>query len=52
MAHVWRGIINEYLDRLPFDAEDRIVTLGEGGTPLIPVPSISKEVGAEVFVKY
>lgn len=51
MAHVWRGIINEYLDRLPFTAEDRIVTLGEGGTPLVHAPSISAEVGAEVFVK-
>jgi threonine synthase len=48
---VWRGIINEYLDRLPFTAEDRIVTLGEGGTPLVHAPSISAEVGAEVFVK-
>lgn len=52
MASVWRGIIHEYLDRMPFDASDRIVTLGEGGTPLIPVPTISKEVGAEVYVKY
>jgi threonine synthase len=52
MAHQWRGIVREYLDRMPFDEGDRIVTLGEGGTPLIPVPSFSKEVGAEVFVKY
>ncbi len=52
MASVWRGIIHEYMDRMPFDAGDRVVTLGEGGTPLIPVPSISREVGAEVYVKY
>ncbi|NYI42188.1 threonine synthase [Demequina lutea] len=52
MAHVWRGIINEYLDLLPFDAADRIVTLGEGGTPLIYAEKISSEVGAEVFVKF
>ena len=52
MAHQWRGIVREYLDRMPFDEGDRIVSLGEGGTPLIPVPSISNEVGAEVFVKY
>ncbi|WNM23818.1 threonine synthase [Demequina capsici] len=51
MAHVWNGIIREYLDRMPFDESDTIVTLGEGGTPLVPAPSISKEVGASVFVK-
>ena len=52
MAHQWRGIIREYLDRLPFDEGDRIITLGEGGTPLIPVPTISREVGADVYVKF
>ena len=52
MAHVWRGVINEYLDLLPFDAADRVVTLGEGGTPLIYAEKISSEVGAEVFVKF
>ncbi|WP_062201215.1 threonine synthase [Demequina salsinemoris] len=51
MAHVWNGIIREYLDRLPFSEDDRIITLGEGGTPLVPAPSISDEVGANVFVK-
>ncbi len=52
MAHVWRGIINEYMDLLPFEDTDRIVTLGEGGTPLIYAEKISSEVGAEVFVKF
>lgn len=52
MAAVWRGLIREYLEFLPFEEDDRIVTLGEGGTPLIPVPTISREVGAEVFVKF
>lgn len=52
MAHVWRGIINEYLDHMPFDTADRVVTLGEGGTPLIYAEKISSEVGAEVFVKF
>ena len=51
MAHVWRGIIREYQDRLPFDAADRVITLGEGGTPLVYAEKISAEVGAEVFVK-
>ncbi|WP_291377531.1 threonine synthase [Demequina sp.] len=52
MAEVWRGIVREYLDHLPFDESDRIVSLGEGGTPLIYAEKISSEVGAEVLVKY
>ena len=35
MAHVCRGVINEYRDRLPFADDVRLLTLGEGGTPLI-----------------
>jgi threonine synthase len=51
MAHQWRGVVREYMDFMPFEAEDRVVTLGEGGTPLVYAESISTEVGAEVFVK-
>src|SRR6187431_1842635 len=52
MAHQWRGAVREYMDRMPFDAGDRIISLGEGGTPLIHASTISSMVGAEVFVKY
>jgi len=52
MAHVWNGVIREYMDRMPFDAGDHVVSLGEGGTPLIRAATISNLVGAEVFVKY
>ena len=52
MAHMWRGIVREYMDHLPFGEGDRIVSLGEGGTPLIYAEKISSEVGAEVLVKY
>lgn len=48
---MWRGIVREYLDHLPFDEGDRIVSLGEGGTPLVHAPSISAQVGADVWVK-
>ena len=51
MAHQWRGIIAEYADFLPLDDGDTIVTLGEGGTPLVPAPTISARIGAEVFLK-
>lgn len=52
MAHVWNGIVREYIDRMPFDAEDRVISLGEGGTPLIYAAGLSRAVGAEVFIKY
>lgn len=42
MAHQWRGVIREYFDRLPFTESDPIVTLGEGGTPLIEAPALAK----------
>ncbi|MDP4886868.1 MAG: threonine synthase, partial [Aquiluna sp.] len=42
MAQPWRGVIREYFDRLPFDSSDPIVTLGEGGTPLIEAPALAR----------
>ncbi|MDQ1538004.1 MAG: threonine synthase, partial [Actinomycetota bacterium] len=51
-AHLWRGVIHEYGDRLPTLDGAPIVTLGEGGTPLIPAAHLSALVGAEVFIKY
>ena len=35
MAHQWQGVIREYADRLPMLAGAPVVTLHEGGTPLI-----------------
>jgi threonine synthase len=52
MAHLWRGVIAEYQDRLPSLHGAPVVTLGEGGTPLIPAAYLSSLVGAEVLVKY
>jgi len=52
MPHLWRGVIHEYRDRLPFLEGAPVVTLGEGGTPLIHATHLSSLVGAEVFVKY
>jgi threonine synthase len=45
------GLIERYRDRLPFDAGDPIVTLGEGSTPLVLAPTLSERVGAEVWCK-
>lgn len=52
MAHLWRGVITEYADRLPLLDGAPVVTLGEGGTPLIHAEKLSALVGAQVYVKY
>jgi threonine synthase len=52
MAQQWRGVIREYADRLPMLDGAPVVTLLEGGTPLIPAEHLSSLVGAEVFLKY
>jgi threonine synthase len=48
----WRGVIDAYRDRLPVSAETPVVTLGEGGTPLVRSESLSAETGCEVWLKY
>ena len=51
MAHVWQGVIKEYRDRLPFGEDVQVVTLGEGGTPLIAAGRISEKTGCSVHLK-
>jgi threonine synthase len=48
-----RGVIEHYREFLPVSAPTPIVSLGEGNTPLIYCPQLSKRVGrgCEVFVK-
>ena len=50
MAHQWQGIIREYADRLPAHVQSSIVTLGEGGTPLVPAPALSRRTGIKVIL--
>ena len=52
MAHPWRGIIEAYRDRLPVGERTPIVTLREGGTPLVRSEPLSAETGCEVWLKY
>lgn len=52
MAHLWRGVLREYADRLDISDATPIVSLGEGGTPLIEAHALSKRTGAKVFVKF
>lgn len=51
MAHQWRGVIREYADRLPVDEQTKIITLGEGGTPLVHAPALSELTGSTVYLK-
>jgi threonine synthase len=44
-------LIERWRDRLPFDAGDPVVSLGEGSTPLVPAPRISERAGTEVWLK-
>jgi len=47
----WRGVIGEYGDRLPVAAGAPVVTLGEGGTPLLPAPVLSAMTRCDVYLK-
>ncbi len=47
----WRGVIEEYREFLPVSAATPVVTLLEGGTPLVPAPRLSERVGARVLLK-
>lgn len=49
MANLWRGVIHEYRDRLP--GITNVITLGEGGTPLIHSPWLSNLVHGDVWLK-
>ncbi|HIK30513.1 MAG TPA: threonine synthase [Oscillatoriales cyanobacterium M59_W2019_021] len=50
----WPGLIRAYRDYLPVTDTTPVVTLHEGNTPLILVPSIAEQIGKKVsvFVKY
>jgi threonine synthase len=46
------GVIEHYRDRLPVSEATPVVTLGEGGTPLVRSESLSAETGCEVYLKF
>ncbi|MCY7373983.1 MAG: threonine synthase [Spirochaetaceae bacterium] len=48
---MWQGVIGEYADRLPVSANTPVVTLGEGGTPLVHAGGLSALTGCEVHLK-
>jgi threonine synthase len=44
-------LIERYREFLPVDEATPIVSLGEGGTPLVPLPRLSERLGVEVHAK-
>ena len=50
-ASPWRGVIDEYRDWLPVTADTPVVTLGEGGTPLVESRWLSEATRCSVWLK-
>lgn len=50
-SHQWRGVIEEYADRLPVSAKTPIISLREGGTPLVHAAILSEMLGNEIWLK-
>jgi len=46
-----RGVIEHYQKYLPITDRTPRLSLGEGDTPLVSAPTISKEIGCEVYLK-
>lgn len=51
-APQWRGLIEEYRGWLPVDDATPVVTLREGGTPLVYACTLSEMTGCQVWLKY
>jgi threonine synthase len=51
-VHQWQGIIEEYRSRLPVSDATPVITLREGGTPLVRSDPLSDETGCDVWLKY
>ena len=50
-THQWRGVIEEYRDRLQIPEGKPTITLREGGTPMVHSAWLSHLTGAEVWLK-
>jgi threonine synthase len=50
-ARPWRGVIEEYRRWLPVTADTPVISLREGGTPLLAAPALSARTGCEVYLK-
>ena len=46
------SLIERYRDRLPVTVDTPVVSLGEGSTPLLPAPRISRRLGVDLYLKW
>ncbi|RSM82853.1 threonine synthase [Kibdelosporangium aridum] len=51
ISPAWPGIVNAYPDRIRVPDGAKVVTLGEGGTPLVEAPHLSELTGSKVYLK-
>lgn len=47
----WPGVIEAYREYLDVSSATPVVTLLEGGTPLVPAPRLSEQTGARILLK-
>jgi threonine synthase len=47
-----RTLIERHREHLPVGSADTVVSLGEGGTPLLRAPRLSKRLGLELWLKW
>ena len=50
-AHQWHGVIAEYRKWLPVTDQTPVISLREGGTPLVYAEVLSKMLGNEIWLK-
>ena len=50
VSRQWRGVIREWADRLDVSDATPVITLGEGGTPLIEAPALSHRTPSQSHV--
>ena len=48
---LWRGIIEEYREFIPLGPGAPVITLLEGGTPLIPAPALARRLGVRADIR-
>jgi threonine synthase len=51
-AKPWRGVIAEYAEWMPLPVGAQIISLAEGGTPLVLAEKLSERVGCAVHLKF
>ena len=49
---MYQGLLHQYKEYLPVNENTPALSLAEGNTPLIPLPSLSKELGIQLYGKY